>query len=116
MNRLPKYIEMLNFIEIELDKVRVTTSESEIKAAATLLVTTIDHAQGIMFLLGRTAYPSASSLVLTSLINFIKHKKCFACWLSGTSSLGGTRSNLLSCFIFILRGRTIMGYRSLSNS
>jgi hypothetical protein len=76
MKLLPNYIEMLNFIEVEIDKVRITTSETEIKAAATLLVTTVDHAQGIRFLLERTAYPSASALMRVLFETYIR-----AMWL-----------------------------------
>lgn len=76
MKLLPHYIEMLNFIEDEIVKVRITTSKSGIKVAATLLVTTVDHAQGIRFLLERTAYPSASALMRVLFETYIR-----AMWL-----------------------------------
>lgn len=63
MNLLPNYIEMLGFIEEEICKVQITTSKSGEKAAATLLVITVYHAQAIRFLLEKAAYPSASALM-----------------------------------------------------
>lgn len=76
MELLPKYIEMLNFIEMEIDKARVTTHESGVKAAATLFTVTIDHAQGIRFLLEKGAYPSASALIRVLFESYIR-----AMWL-----------------------------------
>lgn len=63
MTKLSNYIDMLEFVEQKLDDVAITTTESNIKAAATLLTVTIDHAQGIRILLGQGAYPSAAALM-----------------------------------------------------
>jgi hypothetical protein len=67
---------MLNFVEKELDEVLITSDMPNIKAAATLLTVTIDHAQGIRILLDKGAYPSAAALMRVVFETYIR-----AMWL-----------------------------------
>jgi hypothetical protein len=76
MNLLNNYTEMLNFVEKELDEVLITSDMPNIKAAATLLTVTIDHAQGIRILLDKGAYPSAAALMRVVFETYIR-----AMWL-----------------------------------
>lgn len=79
MNLLSNYIEMLTFVEKELDEVIITTGEPKIKTAATLLTVTIDHAQGIRFLLDKGAYPSAASLMRVVFETYIRAMWVWKC-------------------------------------
>lgn len=76
MNLLNNYTEMLNFVEKELDDVIITSDKPNIKAAATLLAVTIDHAQGIRILLSQGSYPSAAALMRVVFETYIR-----AMWL-----------------------------------
>jgi hypothetical protein len=76
MNLINNYTEMLNFVEKELDEVLITSDMPNIKAAATLLTVTIDHAQGIRILLDKGAYPSAAALMRVVFETYIR-----AMWL-----------------------------------
>ncbi len=79
MNLLPNYTEMLNFVEKELDDVLITSNKSNIKAAATLLTVTIDHAQGIKILLEKGAYPSAAALMRVEFETYIRAMWVWKC-------------------------------------
>jgi len=79
MNLLSNYTEMLNFVEKKLDDVIVTTDKSNIKAAATLLTVTIDHAQGIRILLSNGAYPSAAALMRVVFETYIRAMWVWEC-------------------------------------
>jgi hypothetical protein len=72
---------MLNFVEKELDEVLITSDMPNIKAAATLLTVTIDHAQGIRILLNKGAYPSAAALMRVVFETYIR-----AMWLRGCAN------------------------------
>jgi hypothetical protein len=77
MNLLSNYTEMLRFVEKELDEMLITSDKPNIKAAATLLTVTIDHAQGIRILLEKGAYPSAAALMRVLFETYIR-----AMWIS----------------------------------
>jgi hypothetical protein len=77
MNLLSNYTEMLRFVEKELDEMLITSDKPNIKAAATLLTVTIDHAQGIRILLEKGAYPSAAALMRVVFETYIR-----AMWIS----------------------------------
>jgi hypothetical protein len=77
MNLLSNYTEMLRFVEKELDEMLITSDMPNIKAAATLLTVTIDHAQGIRILLEKGAYPSAAALMRVLFETYIR-----AMWIS----------------------------------
>ena len=79
MNLLSNYSETLNFIEKELDDVLITTGQPNIKAAATLLTVTIDHAQGIRILLGKGVYPSAAALMRVLFETYIRAMWIWEC-------------------------------------
>lgn len=79
MNLLSNYTEMLTFVEKELDEVIITTEKPNIKAAATLLTVTIEHAQGIRFLLDKGAYPSAASLMRVVFETYIRAMWVWEC-------------------------------------
>lgn len=79
MKQLSNYVDVLNFIEMEIDGVRITTSESRVKVAATLLNITIDHAQGIRFLLEKGAFPSASALMRCLFETYIRAMWVWKC-------------------------------------
>lgn len=70
---------MLNFIEKELDDVLITSDQPNIKAAATLLTVTIDHAQGIRILLEKGAYPSAAALMRVLFETYIRAMWVWEC-------------------------------------
>lgn len=76
MNHLSNYTEMLIFVEKELDDVIIISDKPNIKAAATLLTVTIDHAQGIRILLSQGAYPSSAALMRVVFETYIR-----AMWL-----------------------------------
>lgn len=79
MKQLSNYTDMMEFVERELDGVVITTRESNIKAAATLLTVTIDHAQGIRILLGQGAYPSAAALMRVLFETYIRAMWVWKC-------------------------------------
>lgn len=79
MNLLTNYTEMLHFVEKELDDVIITSSKPNIKAAATLLTVTIDHAQGIRILLNQGAYPSAAALMRVVFETYIRAMWIWEC-------------------------------------
>lgn len=79
MSLLSNYTEMLTFVEKELDEVVITTDKPNIKAAATLHTVTIDHAQGIRFLLDKGAYPSAASLMRVVFETYIRAMWVWKC-------------------------------------
>lgn len=79
MNLLSNYTEMLNFVEKELDGVLITSDKPNIKAAATLLTVTIDHAQGIRILLDKGAYPSAAALMRVVFETYIRAMWVWEC-------------------------------------
>lgn len=79
MSLLRNYIEMLDFVEKELDDVIITSSKPSIKAASTLLGVAIDHAQGIKILLTTSAYPSASALMRVVFETYIRAMWIWKC-------------------------------------
>ena len=79
MNLLSNYTEMLTFVEKELDEIIITSDKPNIKAAATLLTVTIDHAQGIKILLGKGAYPSAAALMRVVFETYIRAMWVWKC-------------------------------------
>lgn len=79
MNFLSNYTEMLTFIEKELNDVVIISDKPNIKAAATLLTVTIDHAQGIKFLLIKGAYPSANALMRCVFETYIRAMWVWGC-------------------------------------
>lgn len=70
---------MLTFVEKELNEVIIITDKPNIKAAATLLTVTIDHAQGIRFLIDKGAYPSAGSLMRVVFETYIRAMWVWKC-------------------------------------
>ena len=72
MNNLSKFIEALNFIEEHLITFRVNTDQVNITASAVLFAVTLDHAQGVKFLLKNNAYPSAFSLLRVIFETYIR--------------------------------------------
>jgi hypothetical protein len=79
MNLIDNYIELLNFIEKKLSDVHLTTDKNNIKAAATLLTVTIDHAQGIRILLSNSGYPSAAALMRVVFETYIRAMWIWKC-------------------------------------
>lgn len=76
MNQLRNYMKTLDLIEDGVISVKIKTIAPNIKAAATLLAITIDHAQGIKFCLENSAYPSAFALLRVLFESYIR-----AMWL-----------------------------------
>ncbi|MFQ1934264.1 DUF6988 family protein [Aeromonas veronii] len=79
MKQLSNYVDVLNFIEMEIDGTCITTSEPRVKVAATLLSITIDHAQGIRLLLEQGAFPSASALMRCLFETYIRAMWVWKC-------------------------------------
>ncbi len=77
MNNLQNYIKTLDLIEESITKFKVKKDDLAVKAAATLLLVSLDHAQGIKFCLMNSAYPSAFSLLRILFEAYIR-----AMWIS----------------------------------
>ncbi len=79
MNLLSKFIEALVFVEKELDGMTITSDRPNIKAAATLLAVSVDHGQGIRFLISNGAYPSAAALMRSTFETYIRAMWIWKC-------------------------------------
>ena len=71
-NNLQQLSKVLNFVEEKLETFTFKNDKASTNAAAILFIISIDHAQGISFLLKEKAYPSAFALLRSVFETYIR--------------------------------------------